>query len=93
MTCDASLPVSSDAGGACTACEAKQCVPELAKCAADCECAPIEACLEVMSVNFAACPGAINAVMGGNQTLVKLTDCLGTNCLAPCFPGTTIGDQ
>jgi hypothetical protein len=88
MTCDASLPVSSDAavGQACTACKVQMCSAELAKCAADCTCGPIEACLEgTLNTLFTACTGAIDAVMGGNQALPGLIQCIDANCFPPCF--------
>ncbi|HLK39178.1 MAG TPA: hypothetical protein VKU41_20595 [Polyangiaceae bacterium] len=85
VSCDGSLPVG-DAGGACTQCKTKMCAKELAQCQADCSCNPIEACLEQMDEVLNACPNAVNAIMGGSQTLTTLIDCLDTNCLAPCFP-------
>lgn len=88
MTCDASLPVSSDAGAhqACTACKVQNCSTELAKCATDCTCGPIEACLEgTTNTLFTACTGAIDAVMGGNPNLPALIQCLDRSCFPPCF--------
>ncbi len=103
MVCDGSLPAYMDGGGPspdCTACKVKSCATELAQCAMDCVCGPIETCLEgTVNTQLTACPGAINAVMGGNQTLPKLIDCLDTNCLMPCFmdtgddAGVTGGEQ
>ena len=89
MACDGSLPAAGNgAGAACTACRAKNCPSESAACAADCACGPIESCLENSPIhNFTECPNAIAAVMGGNPPLTKLTDCLDTNCLSPCFTG------
>ena len=31
--------------------------------------------------NFSSCPEAINATMGGNVPLMKVTACIATNCL------------
>jgi hypothetical protein len=35
--------------------------------------------------NFSSCPEAINATMGGNVPLMKVTACIATNCLSLCF--------
>jgi hypothetical protein len=93
MSCDASLPLGGDAGGACTACKVMKCSGELRQCAADCTCGRIEACLETNDLIFNLCPDAINAVMGGDPLLTNLTVCLDTNCLAPCFHSSTSGDS
>jgi hypothetical protein len=93
MSCDASLPLGGDAGGACTACKVMKCSGELRQCAADCTCGRIEACLETNDLIFNICPDAINAVMGGDPPLTSLTVCLDTNCLAPCFHSSTSGDS
>src|SRR5882672_636281 len=69
MTCDAAaLPLGGDAAGACTVCKANKCATELAKCAADCVCAPIEICIEMNGPdeNLGACPDAVSAALSGN---------------------------
>jgi hypothetical protein len=92
--CDASLPLSGDAG-ACTACKAKKCAADLAACAADCTCNRIELCLEVNGPDLptatAACPDAISALLSGNHLQTVLTDCVACNCMAPCYPNNTGG--
>ncbi len=96
MTCDAAaLPLGGDAAGACTVCKANKCATELAKCAADCVCAPIEICIEMNGPdeNLAACPDAVSASLSGSPLLTALTQCLDINCLSPCFPGSTGGDS
>ena len=89
MTCDAAtmLPTVMDGepGAACAACEMAHCAAELAACAADCDCDPDEACLGMYMQNFSSCPEAINATMGGNVPLMKVTACIASNCLSLCF--------
>jgi len=90
-TCDAvSLAPVPDAGAAaCFACQAANCMSEIATCSTDCTCAPNYACLErnstsTLSSGFSVCTEAIDAIMNGNRALTDLNNCATTKCNAEC---------
>lgn len=86
QTCEASTLPPPDAGGGCNACIKTSCMTELAACAADCVCGPIEACLELTDVNnYPGCPGAMSAIFSGEVPLMNIAGCAAMNCQGPCF--------
>jgi hypothetical protein len=66
---------------------------ELAACASDCVCGPIEACLDLTNQNnYPGCPGALSAISGGQVPLMNIAGCVAMKCQGPCFSGDAGGD-
>jgi hypothetical protein len=86
QSCEASVLPPADAGGACDDCINSHCRTQLAACAADCVCGPIEACLELTGPNnYPGCPGAMDAIFNGEVPLMNIAGCAAMNCQGPCF--------
>jgi hypothetical protein len=95
--CEASstMPVGADATtqSACTSCVRAKCAMQLAACAVDCSCGPINVCIlnvettcSSSNMAYSSCPGAIGAISSNNSALTNVVGCTAQSCPNDCFP-------